>query len=180
MNEEQVRNLLETRLQQERATMQSQLEALSLRAQLAEREAAVAKEMLTTVSVGRQSAARTDEMAQLRSIVDVKLLEKLEVFSGADTAWDSWLTGFEALTGLIGLDEVMSIASSGYVSLEGCRLTALGADDARLKAKALRHLLTQACRGKARNLVKQAEKFNGAQAWKFLFGLTSQVVSMQC
>ena len=48
-------------------------------------------------------------------------------------------------------------------------LSALGGDDVRLKAKALWYLLTQACRGKARNLVKKSEKFNGVHAWKILF-----------
>ena len=75
---------------------------------------------------------------------------------------------FDALTGLIGLDEIMSIGSQKTTSVADCMLSALGGDDVRLKAKALLHLLTPACRDKARNIVKQAEKSNGIVAWKHL------------
>ena len=47
-------------------------------------------------------------------------------------------------------------------------MSALGGDDVRSKAKALWYLLTSACRGKAKNIVKQAEKFNGIVGWKHL------------
>ena len=62
----------------------------------------------------------------------------------------------------------MGTAASSSVTFQDCALSSLGGEDIRLKAKALWYLLTQACRGKARNLVKKAEKFNGAQAWKLL------------
>ena len=79
------------------------------------------------------------------------------------------MTGFEASTGLIGLNTVMDVASQPGITAQECLLNALGGDDVRLKAKALWYLLTQACRGKARNLVKKSEKFNGVHAWKILF-----------
>ena len=109
----------------------------------------------------------TDEKKQLASIIDVTVLERRESFDGQDAHWESWYTGFEALTGLIGLEDLMSQAS-GRATLAECALDQLSDGETRAKAKALWYLLTQACKGKARNLVKKAEKFNGAQAWKIL------------
>ena len=195
MNEAQVREMmqqqqvqLEQRLQSERADMQaqvaaqvaSQIEAAQTRAMLAEQEARLVREEQARVQHLLEAAVTargnsgggplhtTEEMSELRSVVDVRMLDKLEHFDGQDAHWESWLTGFEALTGLIGLNELMEISGQTSVTMADTQLAQLGGDEVRLKAKALWYLLTQACRGKARNLVKKAEKFNGAHAWKIL------------
>jgi hypothetical protein len=196
MNQQQVEEIVakqnqqwEQRLAAERAQMQkemadtvaAQIEASQTRAMLAEQEARFAREeqiratQLLQAAVTNMGGTRpasssaTDEMVELRSVIDVKMLDRLESFDGQDAHWENWLTGFEALTGLIGLNTVMVVASQPGITAQECLLNALGGDDVRLKAKALWYLLTQACRGKARNLVKKSEKFNGVHAWKILF-----------
>ena len=152
-----------------------QMQEMQMRTTLAEREAATSRELLTTMAAARPTGAHfSDDLRELKSVIDIKLLEKLEVFSGNDAHWESWLAGFEALTGLIGLDEIMTIGSQRTITAAECALNALGGDDVRLKAKALWYLLTSACRGKARNIVKQAEKFNGISDWSFSLKSTAR------
>ena len=63
----------------------------------------------------------------------------------------------------------MSIATDSATALDDCLLANLGGDDNRLKAKALWYILLNCCQGKAKSIVRTAEKFNGVIAWKMLF-----------
>ena len=164
----------EQRLAAERAQMQqqvaetvaAQIEASQTRAMLAEQEARFARDeqvratqllqaAVTNMGTSRPVSSATDEMVELRSVIDVKMLDRLESFDGQDAHWENWLTGFEALTGLIGLNTVMDVASQPGITAQECLLNALGGDDVRLKAKALWYLLTQACRGKSQKLSEE-------------------------
>ena len=170
MDEASVRALLQNERQAFQTQVTGMLEEANQRAQRAEQDAANARDLLRTAMTMTERPTRapsTEEKRELGSIIDVRILERLEPFDGQDTHWESWYTGFEALTGLIGLDLIMS-ASSGRITVAECSLAQLPDDETRIQAKALWYILTQACKGKARNLVKKAEKFNGAQAWKIL------------
>ena len=187
MNEEAVRGLLdqqqaaaEIRFQTQMAAlaqqqqdhqtqMATQLMQMQTRAAVAERDAATLREAMQHVASSRPAGRElSDEQQELKSVIDIKILERLEVFNGEDSRWESWLAGFEALTGLIGMDEMMRTGASSAVTMQECQLDALGGDEVRRKAKALWYMLMQACRNKSRNIVKTAEKFNGVQAWKLL------------
>ena len=164
MDEQQVRAMPEAERsawQQQFQTYQNdlaaRLEAAQSRAQQAEREAVLAREetaraqsLLREAVVGRPAGARVDadDLAELRSVVDVRILEKLQSFDGSDSKWENWLIGFEATAGLIGLDEIMAVASAPGTSYLDCRLENLGGDDVRVKAKALWYILIQHCQGK--------------------------------
>ena len=170
MDEASVRALLQNERQAFQTQVTGMLEEANQRAQRAEQDAANARDLLRTAMTMTERPTRapsTEEKRELGSIIDVRILEGLEPFDGQDTHWESWYTGFEALTGLIGLDLIMS-ASSGRITVAECSLAQLPDDETRIQAKALWYILTQACKGKARSLVKKAEKFNGAQAWKIL------------
>ena len=130
---------------------------------------ATAQQQTASSSSNFQQARLPSELqVELKPILDVKILEKLEMFNGRSECWESWLTGFESLAGLIGLDNLMAISVQPGLSWSETALSQLGGDDVRLKAKALWYLLTQACKGKSQNIIKKAEKFNGVQAWKLL------------
>ena len=141
MNEEAVRGLLAQQqaaaeqrfqeqmrgIQDQQAQMQVQLQGQLMEAQtraaVAERDAMTLREVM----VQRQSAPlhQTDDERELKSVIDIKILEKLEVFNGDDTRWESWLTGFEALTGLVGMDDLMVTSAQPGVTLLDCQLAQL-------------------------------------------------------
>ena len=103
---------------------------------------------------------------ELKSIIDLRLIEKLETFSGKDENWMEWYSGFEATTGLVGLEELMSVAAAPETTDKDCSLNYLAQADMLIQAKALWYVLMITTRGKARSIVKQVEKYNGAAAWR--------------
>ena len=154
MNEDSVRQLLaqerattEQRLGEQTQQMQQQfhqqIEVERQKIALAEREAQTLRDALH-VSMSRPAAPPngTEAKRELRSVIDIKMLEKLEVFNGEEARWEVWLTGFESLTGLVGLEDVMATAIQPGVQMQDCLLGQLGGDDVKRKAKALWYLLS--------------------------------------
>ncbi len=120
-----------------------QIEVERQKIALAEREAQTLRDALHA-SMSRPAAPPngTEAKRELRSVIDIKMLEKLEVFNGEDARWEVWLTGFESLTGLVGLEDVMATAIQPGVQMQDCLLGQLGGDDVKRKAKALWYLLS--------------------------------------
>ena len=162
------------RVQTQTAFVQ-QVQMANDRASQAERAADLARQMLEAAAAQAMASATAQQQTassssnfqqarlpselqvELKPILDVKILEKLEMFNVRSECWESWLTGFESLAGLIGLDNLMAISVQPGLSWSETALSQLGGDDVRLKAKALWYLLTQACKGKSQNIVKKAE-----------------------
>ena len=78
-----------------------------LRAAVVEKEALVGCQLheahAAQLEASREARAARDsgssELMELKCVVDVKLVERLEVFDGQASRWESWLIGFEAPTG---------------------------------------------------------------------------------
>ena len=151
---------------EERRIMSETVAATNARAALAEQDARTTRELFAATIAARQPSAHSEELRELKSVVDVKLLEKLEVFDGQDSRWESWLTGFEALTGLISLDDVMTTA------LEVANKLAAGPVDAtRLTKRALNHWIRQALPNFEASLAYEMLNFLGPDAAEGLAAL---------
>ena len=129
----------------------------------------------------RASAAQTPAREQghrqeIRSIIDPKVLERLERFSGKDEDFTEFETLFVAKCSLLGLEEHMADA----VAAESDREVALdqqGEESLRVQSKALFFMLQEVCRGKSARIIKLAERFNGFHAWRLLKREYSPAVS---
>ena len=92
------------------------------------------------------------DLSELRSIVDTRVMEKIPIIDGNDAHFAEWRFTFEATCGLLGLEEVLrqSILSTH----DEASLNAFAQQpDVSLKNKAVYHLLVASCRGRAQVLV---------------------------
>ena len=156
--------IAEAAMQQQAAEAQARVIAAESLAQQVLQQLAGFADMATS----RGDRMEPDGLAELRSIIDIRTLEKMEHFSGKNIDFEEWVSTFEAQCGLIGLEELMVTATSPETTEDDCALSSLGGDEIRIRAKAFWYLLMQLCKGKARSIVKKAETFNGAVAWKRL------------
>eukprot|EP00972_Heterocapsa_arctica_P012947 1902603-Heterocapsa_arctica.AAC.1 len=119
--------------------------------------------MLNNVNVGQQQAAQAREeqraererrggnglhggLDELKAVINPKLLEKTPSFSGCNQDFVEWTFTFGSITGLLGLEDGMSVAID--VATDGEITLAQPDEDSRLKSKALWFLLINSCKGK--------------------------------
>ena len=55
----------------------------------------------------RQASAVGQDLSELRSIVDTRVMEKIPIFDGNEAHFAEWRFTFEATCGLLGLEEVL-------------------------------------------------------------------------
>ena len=113
----------------------------------------------------RQASRVGQDLSELRSIVDTRVMEKIPIFDGNETNIAEWRFTFEATCGLLGLEEVLRqsvLATHDEASLN----VYAQQPDVSLKNKAVYYLLVASCRGRAQVLVRGVPKHAGLMAWR--------------
>ena len=155
----------QAQLQQMSVMIQNAMTELSA----ARRESATTRQQLVDLADAARTPAGTDSpsrrppgTAELNSIVDVKILEKIPNFSGKEEDFLEWEIVFKSVISLIGFDEQLKHAETTVeVPLE--KIT----DELpRKQAKCLYYMLIQCVKGKALRIVDMTEPQNGFLAWK--------------
>ena len=120
------------------------------------------------------AAARTTPISggselrqQIRSVVDPRILERVRDFSGRDEDFAEWHVRMCSLAELLGLGDEMRVACSEPYEAT-MDMGALPDEECRDKARALYHILLQACSGKAMTIVRAVPEHNGLVAWRRL------------
>lgn len=114
-----------------------------------------------------QSGSSTGLREQIKSVVDPKILERLRDVSGRDEDFSEWSTKVSGLAALLGLDEVMKIATNEPD--DDTVMSAQDVDgDVRGKPQAIYFMLLQACQGKAFSIVRAVQDHSGLWAWRKL------------
>lgn len=115
---------------------------------------------------GGSGSGTSSTLKELQSIIDTKILTKVDIFDGSDARWPEWSFVFESSCSLIELEDLMEAACK--VENEDCLKLENNSAIIKLKSKALSHLLIQVVGGKALNSVRTQEKHNGFLAWRIL------------
>ena len=90
----------------------------------------------------RQASPVGQDLSELRSIVDTRVMEEIPIFDGNEAHFAEWRFTFEATRGLLGW--------------RSCQLT----------MKAVYYLFVASCRGRAQVLVRGVPKHVGLMAWR--------------
>ena len=113
----------------------------------------------------RHTSPVGQDLSELRSIVDTRLMEKIPIFDGSVAHFAEWRFTFEATCGFLGLEEVLrqSILSTH----DEASLNAFAQQpEVYLKNEAVYYLLVASCRGRAQVLVRGVPKHAGLVAWR--------------
>lgn len=158
------------------ATEAAMAEAATARA-LAENLAKQLNEFVTrggaaTFNIGSPQAApqgtaarENTELDRPRQTIDTKLVTQISVFDGTDDKWCDWSFSFQAICGLIGLDETMEKLLTASEEVLGPRLLT---EEEVPKSKALYFFLVTRTAGKGLAVVRSTPKGAGLTAWKRL------------
>ena len=169
---EQQRQLFEQQMQQ----MQQQMQQTALAAQQSAQSAAQIQQQQSQL-IGDLQQARSTQLpipptqsvirAQIRSVVDPKILERVKDFSGKDEDFAEWFVKIKSLASLLNVGDEMQ-AAVDEADESTVEMTALPDDEVRDKARAVYHILLQACSGKAFTIVRQVQDANGFLVWRRL------------
>ena len=116
------------------------------------------------------SASQQDQRALIESIfkelqsqaVDSKLLRAPQIFSGKDEDWREWSYSFRSLMRLMKCDACIQYAER--MAPDELKLADFTPEIV-VKAGQIQYLFSQACRGKAMELIQLSEEGNGLQSW---------------
>ena len=131
----------------------------------------------------RQASPVGQDLSELRSMVETRVMEKIPVFDGNEAHFAEWRFTFEATCGLLGLEEVLrqSVLSTH--------------DEASINVftqepeVSLNYLLVASCPGRAQVLVRGVPKHAGLVAWRQMVRLcepqvgcrlNAMLVSLSC
>ena len=110
-----------------------------------------------------ESRIMADQNMNVRPIVDLKILNKVEDWQGDEKSWMRFKESYEAAMGLIDLDDLLRTAAANVTTLglEGQTAETI------FKSKIIYLTLKQLIRaGKALTLLKAAERNNGFESWR--------------
>ena len=94
--------------------------------------------------------------------LDTRPEMKITKHSGSEKDWPIWSLRFEAYTGLLGFEEVMSAAADSAVPIRYGSLNEVNQEI----SKALWYLLISYTDGKSIGVVRLAGKHGGLEAWR--------------
>ena len=114
---EQLRQLLATQAEQHAAQMRELRELVAQTVQLANTAVNAAGQAAAQASAAAAAAPAPPSMpqrasAEIASIVDPKAIDELTTYDGKDSSFHEWETIFLSVAGLLGLEDVMSVAVS--------------------------------------------------------------------
>ena len=112
----------------------------------------------------RQASPVGQDLSELRSTVDTRVMEKIPVFDGKEAQFAEWRFTFEATCGLLGLEECLGRRSWRLTMKQASTLTQQ--PDVSLKKKAVYYLLVASCRGRTQVLVRGVPKHARLLAWR--------------
>ena len=113
----------------------------------------------------RQASPVGQDLSELRSIVDIRVMEKIPIFDGNEAHFAEWRFTFEATCGRLGLEEVLRQSVSSTHDEASINVFAQQ-PEVSLKNKAVYYLLVASCRGRAQVLVRGVPKHAGLVAWR--------------
>jgi len=158
--QEALNQIIQQQAQQINA-MQSQIQSLAIQQSQAQAQAQLQRPPpQTTVT-----RIDTDEQQDIRSVMDPRLVERVERFSGEDAGWPDFRFDMESTAMLIGLD---SLLADALEQPDESLVVDNDIDDADTinKAKAVWYLLSKTCKGKAKVILQACPKGCGFLAWK--------------
>ena len=111
----------------------------------------------------RQASPVGQDLSELRSIVDTRVMENIPIFDGNEAHFAEWRFTFVATCGLLGLEEVLT--QSVLSTHDEASLNVFAQQpEVSLKNKAVYCLLVASCRGRAQVLVRGVPKHAGLVA----------------
>ena len=125
----------------------------------------------------RQLSLVGQDLSELRSIVDTRVMEKIPISDDNEAHFAEWRFTFEATCGLLGLEEVLRqsiLSTHDEASLQ----VFAQQPDVSLKNKAVYYLLVASCRGRAQVLVRGVPKHAGLVAWRQMVRLFEPQVGL--
>ena len=123
----------------------------------------------------RQLSPVGQDLSELSSIVDTRVMEKIPIFDGSEANFAEWRFTFEATCGLLGLEEVLRqsvLSTHDETSLNFYAQQ----QDVSMKNKAVYCLLVASCRGRAPVLVRGVPKHAGLMAWRQMVRLYEPLI----
>ena len=105
-------------------------------------QVALQAQQLAAMQQAMQQATATrapipQDLAELRSIIDTRVMEKVPTFDGTDGHFTEWRFAFEATCGLLGLEDVMIQSAESNMDDTSLNSYASGATEVALKNKAV-------------------------------------------
>ena len=133
-------------------------------AQLDQLQQQVQQQQVHQAQARKASPVRQD-LSELRSIVDTRVMEEIPIFDGNEAHFAEWRFTFEATCGLLGLEEVLR--QSVLSTHDEASINVFAQQpEVSLKNKAVYYLLVASCRGRAQVLVRGVPKHAGLVAWR--------------
>ena len=130
----------------------------------------------------RQESPVGQDLSELRSIVDTRVMEKIPIFDGNEVHFAEWRFTFEATCGLLGLEEVLR--QSVLPTHDEASLNVFAQQpEVSLKNKAVYYLLLRRAEAERRFLSEEyqnmLDSWHGVR-WSVCMSRRSVVGSMRC
>ena len=166
--EAQLQGMLASSQQQHAVEMETARQAMNTQVNALIAQFTAAVQVASVPHPAQNFNIANDADAELRSIINPKVLERIDKFSGKDEDFADFEQNVESVGGLLSLESFLHVAvSTPELEKHNLMLGNLDASET-AKTKAVYYLLQSACKGKAKNIIKSVEKHNGFLAWRAL------------